>query len=98
VCLPVTLARKKGNAIASRSVDVGLGGMCVSVERPLTVDEALSFELVLDDGSRIAGRARVLREQTHRVYALGFERLPPDAMDGLTRLCAPVAAESGARG
>jgi PilZ domain-containing protein len=86
VCLPVTLTRTKGGAIPCRSVDVGLGGMCVTTERPLSVDEALSFELAFRDGEPITGRVRVLREQRHRVYALGFERLPAVSMHGIAQL------------
>jgi hypothetical protein len=86
VCVPVTLSRKKGSAIPCRSVDVGMGGMCVTAERPLSIDEALEFEVALADGAALTGRARVLREQAHRVYALGFERLPAVAAHGLAQL------------
>ena len=97
VSLGVTLARTKGTPLATRTVDVGVGGMRVSADRPLTIDERLSFDLVLDGGSRVAGRARVLREERHRVYALCFEALGQDATASLSRLvdAAGPAATTG---
>jgi hypothetical protein len=84
--LPVTLARPKGTTIAGRSVDVGLAGMRVCADRPLAIDELLAFEVTLDGSSPLAGRARVLREHQHSIYALNFENLRPDAVDRLSRL------------
>ena len=86
MCLPVTLMRKKGSAIPCQSVDVGVGGMCVTAERPLSVDEALTFRLSVDGADPLTGQARVLREQTHRVYALRFERLPLAAAHAIAQL------------
>jgi PilZ domain len=71
------LSRRKGPAIAGRTVDMGPGGMCVTTERPLAADEVLEFEL--PDRPHFSGRARVLREQTYHVYALRFERLSDEA-------------------
>src|SRR3954469_8560211 len=86
VSLGVTLARGKGAPRATRTVDVGVGGMRVSADRPLTIDERVSFDLVLDGGTHVNGRARVLREERHRVYALCFEALGQDATASLSRL------------
>ena len=86
VCVPVTLTRKKGSAIPCQSVDVGVGGMCVTADRPLSVDEALTFELTAAGADPLTGQARVLREQTHRVYALRFERLPLAVAHGIAQL------------
>ena len=83
--LPVTLRRKHGNPIASRTVDVGRGGMRVCCDRPLGIDELLSFELDAP-GERVDGRARVLREHVARIYALRFETLAPGAPAALERL------------
>src|SRR3954447_925555 len=86
VSLGVTLARVKGSPLVSRTVDVGVGGMRVSLDRPLTIDERVSFDLELDGGSHVAGRARVLREEGHRVSALCFEALGQAATASLSRL------------
>src|SRR3954468_18457765 len=86
VSLGVTLARGKGSPLVSRTVDVGVGGMRVSLDRPLTIDERVSFDLELDGGAHVAGRARVLREERPRFYALCFEPLGQDATGSLSRL------------
>src|SRR3954453_17312105 len=108
VSLGVTLARTKGTPLATRTVDVGVGGMRVAADRPLTIDERLSFDLVLDGGSRgggrgrgrarrAAGRARGRGEDGHRVVALCFEGLGQDATASLSRLvdAAGPAATTG---
>lgn len=71
------LARRNGNAVEGTTVDVGPGGMCVTTSRPLAPDELLEFSV--PERPSISGRARVLREQRYRVYALRFERLSEDA-------------------
>src|SRR3954452_23100887 len=97
VSLGVTLVRGKGSPLATRTVDVGVGGMRVSADRPLTIDERVSFDLELDGGAHVNGRARVLREERHRVYALCFEPLAPDATASLSELvdAAGPAATAG---
>ena len=67
-------------------MDVGPGGMRVHTSRPLAVDEVLEFEL--PDRARINGRARVLREQAYRVYALRFEKLGDEARAEIATLAA----------
>jgi len=93
VSLGVTLERPKGTPLATRTVDVGVGGMRVTAERPLTIDERVNFDLELNGGSHVNGRARVLREERHRIYALCFEALNQDATATLSQL---VAAEGPA--
>jgi hypothetical protein len=86
------LARRNGNAIEGTTVDLGPGGMCVTTTRPLAPDELLEFSL--PDRPRFTGRARVLREQRYRVYALRFERLSEDAqaeLEGFGRGSSPSA-------
>ena len=51
--------------------------MRIKTNRPLAVDEVLEFEL--PERARINGRARVLREQGYRIYALRFEKLGDEA-------------------
>jgi hypothetical protein len=79
--MPCTLHRRTGSPIEGRTVDVGPGGMRVCTKRPLAADEILRFEL-----QGIDGRARVLRQQTHDVYAVRFELLDEPALAELRRL------------
>ena len=77
------LRRRAGSPISCETVDVGTGGMSVSSERPLATDEVVSFDLA---AIALSGRARVLRQHGHQVYALRFEQLPEAAREGLERL------------
>jgi len=43
--------------------------------RPLAIDDLLAFTIELPGGERMAGRARVLREDLPRTYGLRFEEL-----------------------
>jgi PilZ domain len=79
-----TLTRRFGSPVEGRTVDVGLGGMRVATQRPLSTDEVVDFELPTGPGVR--GRARVLRQQSYGVYALRFERLSEEARDALSQL------------
>lgn len=82
------LRRRAGSPISCSTVDVGTGGMSVSSERPLADDEVVSFDLV---AIALTGRARVLRQRGHQVYALRFEQLPEGARDSLAQLVTGVA-------
>jgi hypothetical protein len=73
--LPCVLRRRSGSAISARTVNVGPGGMCVSTPRPLAIDEVVDFDLPLQGTEHLDGRARVLRQESHSVYALRFEGL-----------------------
>jgi hypothetical protein len=84
---PCTLHRRTGSPVEGRTVDLGPGGMRVCTSRPLAPDEELRFEL-----EGIDGRARVLRQQSHDMYAIRFEQLGEPAREQLHRL----AAVSGA--
>jgi len=81
-----TLSRGRGGAVRCRTQDLGPGGMRVAAERPLKPDEQLAFEVLLADGSRIAGVAHVVREHSYRCYALRFERLDASAAERLWAL------------
>ena len=72
-----TLKRSKGSPIAGQTLDVGVGGMRVCTERPLRIDEVVTFDLPIQ-GEHVDGQARVLREQGFQVYALRFEALEAD--------------------
>jgi hypothetical protein len=72
--MPCTLSRTAGSPIASRVLDLGMGGMRIHSQRPLGVDESLSFN-VQHGGECIQGRVRVVCQEYSTVYALRFERL-----------------------
>jgi PilZ domain len=73
--IPCRLRRRTGSAITVETVNVGPGGMCVFTKRPLAIDEVLDFDLPLAEAGSVDGRARVLRQEGHGVYALRFEGL-----------------------
>jgi hypothetical protein len=87
ISLQCMLHRRTGKMIEAQTVDVGPGGMRVHTNRPLGVDETLDFEL--PDHGRINGRARVLREQAYRIYALRFEKLGDEARAEIAKLTQP---------
>ena len=90
--LECTLHRRTGKTIEARTVDIGPGGMRVHTGRPLSIDELLEFEL--PGRARINGRARVLREQGYRIYALRFEKLGDEARAEIAELTQPRSAET----
>ncbi len=75
IALDCTLRRRTGSPIPALTLDVGPDGMRVTSPRPLTEDERIDFDLPNLE-MRIAGHARVLRQQRLHVYVLRFERLP----------------------
>lgn len=75
VALDGILRRRNGAPIPVRTVDVGPRGMRVCSPRPLALDETVGFELPNLD-IRVAGAARVLRQERMNVYVLRFEGLP----------------------
>ncbi len=64
IALQCVLRRAHGSPVTARTRDLGVGGMCVSTSRPLTIDERVRFELALHAGEHLAGHAR---EQLSRV-------------------------------
>jgi hypothetical protein len=84
VALECTLHRRTGKTIDAPTLDIGPGGMRIKANRPLSVDEVLDFEL--PDRARINGRARILREQGYRIYAVRFEKLGDEARGELAEL------------
>jgi c-di-GMP-binding flagellar brake protein YcgR len=87
IALDCTLQRRMGSPISVQTIDLGPGGMRVTSQRPLTADEELDFTIPQAD-LRVAGRARVMRQQERYVYALRFERLPPSTRAALHALAA----------
>jgi PilZ domain len=92
VTFECVLSRKTGKMIEAKTMDIGPGGMRVHTNRPLAVDELLEFEL--PERARINGRARVLREQGYRVYALRFEKLGDEARAEIASLAAAGTREA----
>lgn len=91
IALQCILRRAHGSPVVARTRDVGPAGMCASTSRPLTIDEAVSFELSLTAEEHVRGQARVLREQDFGLYALRFEVLSEEARDRLRDVVAHAA-------
>jgi hypothetical protein len=87
IALECTLHRRTGKTIEAQTLDIGPGGMRIKTNRPLSVDEVLDFELPAR--ARINGRARILREQGYRIYAVRFEKLGDEARAELAELALP---------
>ncbi len=85
VAFDCTLTRPHGNPVRGRTEDLGAGGMRVVTDRPLTIDEELGFELLLDATGPVDGRARVVRQQGPNCYALRFEAAAADIVDWVSR-------------
>jgi PilZ domain len=83
VSLPCRLRRPTSSPIWAETIDVGEGGMSIRASRPLREQETVEFEL---GGAGVAGRARVLRHPSPRVYGLRFEGLQGGARDRLREL------------
>jgi hypothetical protein len=90
VTVPCALRRHSGRVIPAETLNLGPGGMLVSSDRPLSIDEALDIDLA-DLDVRIVGPARVLRHQGHMQYALRFEGLPAPMAEHLHTLALSVA-------
>jgi hypothetical protein len=75
IARPCTLRRRSGAPIPGQTIDVGPDGMRVMTTRPLAEDETVAFDLPGLD-MRLAGQARVQRQQRLNVSALRCEGLP----------------------
>jgi hypothetical protein len=69
--------------------------MRIHANRPLAPDEVLEFDL--PEHARINGRARVLREQGYRIYALRFEKLGDEARAEVATLAGAATPRARAR-
>jgi hypothetical protein len=83
LALPCRLRRSSSSPIWAETIDVGEGGMSIRASRPLREEETVEFELGDAD---VAGRARVLRHPSPRVYGLRFEGLKSPARERLREL------------
>jgi hypothetical protein len=93
VSLRCTLTRDAGSPIRARAIAVGPTGMRVATERPLALDETVSFDLPCGD-RRIRGHARVVCQERPDVYAVRFGPLSPP----MERCLRDVVAELRAGG
>jgi hypothetical protein len=75
--------RRRGTPVDGHTADVGPGGARIVVDRPLSIDEELGFDLILGQ-AHVDGRARVLRQHGFNCYALRFESLDAAAIRALT--------------
>jgi hypothetical protein len=94
VVLDVHLGRKVGNEVLAHTRDLSSHGAQVVSDRPLRVDEELTFDVELPSTrEHLRVLARVLRHQQNKTYALRFEQLDAGAqaaIDALLR-AAPAA-------
>jgi hypothetical protein len=96
--LELTLSRGRGGPIRARTLDICPGGMRIATERPLGIDELLSFRLPFgEEGTLVDGRARVLREHHSSVYALRFEQIADEAAARLSDVVSSGAVASQSR-
>jgi hypothetical protein len=95
ISLVCILSRRTGKMIEARTLDLGPGGMRIQSQRPLAPDELLEFEL--PERARVNGRARVLREQGYRIYALRFEKLGDEARAEIAELASLATPPAPAR-
>jgi hypothetical protein len=84
LALALILKRHRGGPVSGRTLDVSLGGMRVTTDRPLSVDELLAFDLLLDGAGHVDGHCRVLRQQGLNSYALRFEDVDAATLELLT--------------
>jgi hypothetical protein len=91
VILDAHLERRVGNSVPAQTRDLCPHGARIVTERPLAVDEELTFDLELD-ATHLRLNARVLREHHHSTYALRFEHLEPADQSAIDALLSAVAA------
>ena len=85
VSLHRTLTRDAGSPIPARAIAVGPTGRRVATERPLALNETVSFDLPCGD-RRIRGHARVVCQERPDVYAVRFGPLPRCLQDVVAQL------------
>jgi hypothetical protein len=76
ISLGCTLTRGAGSPIRARTIDLGLTGMRVVTERPLAVDETVTFNLLYGD-VRVCGHALVVWQERPDLYDVRFRPLGP---------------------
>ncbi|WP_272474622.1 PilZ domain-containing protein [Baekduia alba] len=93
VVLDVHLGRKVGNEVLAHTRDLSSHGAQVVSDRPLRVDEQLTFDVELPSThAHLRVLARVLRHQQDKTYALRFEQLDAAAHTVIDDLLRAIAA------
>lgn len=91
VVLDAHLERRVGNSVPAQTRDLCTHGARIVTERPLAIDEELTFDLEVDAGTHLRLASRVLREHHHSTYALRFEHLEPGEQDAIDAFLASLA-------
>jgi CheY-like chemotaxis protein len=84
--LPVRIVLETGGEAeesGTRALNLSLSGMLLESDRPLSLFHELSFSLTLPDGCRVAGRGRVVRVASDRLYGVEFRDLATGAADAI---------------
>jgi PilZ domain len=91
VVLDAHLERRVGSSVPAQTRDLCTHGARIVTERPLAIDEELTFDLHLDR-THIRLASRVLREHHHSTYALRFEHLEPGDQAAIDTLLSQLVA------
>jgi c-di-GMP-binding flagellar brake protein YcgR len=91
IVLDAHLERRVGNSVPAQTRDLCTHGARIVTERPLAVDEELTFDLEVDAGTHLRLASRVLREHHHSTYALRFEHLEPEEQQAIDGFLASLA-------
>ena len=92
--MPPVAQDRQGDRGARRWTS-GRAACAIHTNRPLAPDELLEFEL--PEHARINGRARVLREQGYRIYAVRFEKLGDEARAEIAALASAATPPAPTR-
>jgi hypothetical protein len=94
--LDVHLERRVGNEVHAHTRDLSTHGARVVSDRPLRIDEQLTFDVeVPTTHEHLRVSARVLRQQLPMVYALRFEQLDASDLAALDGLLEALATRAG---
>lgn len=91
VVLDAQLERKVGKAVGAQTRDLCTHGARIVTDRPLAIDEELTFDLEVEGRTHLRLASRVLREQHHSTYALRFEHLAPEEQRAIDALLSSLA-------
>jgi hypothetical protein len=91
VVLDAHLERRVGNSVTAQTRDLCLHGARIVTQRPLAIDEELTFDLEVDS-THLRLASRVLREHHHSTYALRFEHLEPQDQQAIDTLLSSLAS------
>lgn len=84
--LPVTLAVQTAlgaDAGVTQALNLSVNGMLVESDEALELFQELGFSFQLPDGSRVAGRARVIRQTVANLYGVEFVGLEGSSKEAI---------------